>query len=299
MAPDGGGKTRKVPLYCNQCVVGPDLFMVEVEDGIAKSIQPNFNVKEHPAEGRVCVKAYGLIQKTYNPNRITRPMKRTNPRKGRNEDPGWTPISWDEALDTIAKRMRVMRAGGLFDEEGYPKLAVTFGGGGTPTRYMGAFPAFLSAWGKADMGFGSGQGAKCYHSEHLYGELWHRAFTVIIDSGNCDYLINFGHNHDAAGGVTGVWRQANARSRGLKRIQVEPHMSITGASSAEWVPIKPKSDPAFIFGLIHRILHEREWMNICDIPFLRDETNSPYLVGPNGYYLRDRDSGKQLKSWKT
>ncbi len=294
MAPDGGSKTRKVPLYCNQCVVGPDLFMVEVEDGIAKSIQPNFNVKEHPAEGRVCVKAYGLIQKTYNPNRITRPMKRTNPRKGRNEDPGWTPISWDEALDTIAKRMRVMRAGGLFDEEGYPKLAVTFGGGGTPTRYMGAFPAFLSAWGKADMGFGSGQGAKCYHSEHLYGELWHRAFTVIIDSGNCDYLINFGHNHDAAGGVTGVWRQANARSRGLKRIQVEPHMSITGASSAEWVPIKPKSDPAFIFGLIHRILHEREWMNICDIPFLRDETNSPYLVGPNGYYLRDRDNGKPL-----
>ena len=39
---------------------------------------------EHPAGGRVCVKAYGLIQKTYNPDRIKSPMKRTNPNKGRN-----------------------------------------------------------------------------------------------------------------------------------------------------------------------------------------------------------------------
>ena len=105
-------------------------------------------------------------------------------------------------------------------------------------------------------------------------------------------MINFGHNNDAAGGVTGVWRQADARSRGMKRIQVEPHMSVTGATSAEWVPIKPKTDPAFLFALIHRILHERDWMDICDIPFLRGETNSPYLVGPHGYYLRDRESGK-------
>ena len=37
---------------------------------------PNFDAGEHPAEGRVCVKAYGLIEKTYNPNRIARPMKR-------------------------------------------------------------------------------------------------------------------------------------------------------------------------------------------------------------------------------
>ncbi len=42
MALDGGGKTRKVPLYCNQCVVGPDLFMVEVEDGIAIPPAPNW-----------------------------------------------------------------------------------------------------------------------------------------------------------------------------------------------------------------------------------------------------------------
>ncbi len=100
-APTAAGTKKEVPLYCNQCVCGPDLFKVEVENGIAVRIKPNFDIgAAHPAYGRVCVKAYGLIQKTYNPNRITRPMKRTNPLKGREHDPGFVPISWDEALDS-------------------------------------------------------------------------------------------------------------------------------------------------------------------------------------------------------
>ncbi|MBT6094462.1 MAG: molybdopterin-dependent oxidoreductase [Rhodospirillaceae bacterium] len=291
----GGGGRRKVPVYCNQCVCGPDLFKVEVEDGVARAIEPNFDVADqHPGQGRVCVKAFGLIQKTYNPNRILRPMKRSNPQKGREHDPGFVEISWDEALEMVASKLRGIRAAGMRDEEGYPKVAVTFGGGGTPTRYMGAFPAFLSAWGVADFGFGSGQGAKCYHSEHLYGEFWHRAFTVVVDSQNCDYILNFGNNQEASSGVCGVWRQADARARGMKRIQIEPHMSVTGALSAEWVPIKPKTDPAFLFALIHRVLCERDWRDICDIPFLGHETNSPYLVGPQGYFLRDSETRKPL-----
>ena len=287
--------TKKVPIYCNQCVCGPDLFKVEVKDGIALRIEPNLDIGEaHPAQGRVCVKAYGLVQKTYNPNRITRPMKRTNPNKGREHDPGFVPVSWDEALDIVAAKMNQIRAQGLTDEEGYPRLAASFGGGGTPTRYMGSFPAFLSAWGAVDLGFGSGQGAKCYHSEHLYGEFWHRAFTVTVDSPNCDYIINCGNNQEASAGVTGVWRQADARARGLKRVQVEPHLSVTGAVSAEWVPIRPKTDAAFLYAVMHRILHERDWRALCDLRFLAEDTNSPYLVGPNGYFLRDLATSKPL-----
>ena len=286
---------KMVPIYCNQCVCGPDLFKVEVKDGVALRIEPNLDIGDaHPAQGRICVKAYGLVQKTYNPNRITRPMKRTNPKKGRDHDPGFVPISWDEALDIVAAKMNEIRAKGLTDEEGYPRLAASFGGGGTPTRYMGSFPAFLSAWGPMDLGFGSGQGAKCYHSEHLYGELWHRAFTVAVDSPNCDYIINCGNNQEASSGVTGVWRQADARVRGLKRVQIEPHLSVTGALSAEWVPIRPKTDAAFLYGVIHRILHERDWRTVCDVRFLAEDTNSPYLVGPNGYFLRDPATSKPL-----
>ncbi|MDP6926070.1 MAG: molybdopterin-dependent oxidoreductase, partial [Rhodospirillales bacterium] len=271
------------------------MLTVEVEEGVATRIESNYELAGiHPGDGRVCVKAYGLIQKTYNPNRIKQPMKRTNPKKGRGEDPGFAPISWEEALDIVGEKLRAIRAKGVRDETGVPRLAASFGGGGTPIRYMGTLPAFLAAWGPADLGFGSGQGVKCYHSEHLYGELWHRAFIVAPDTPYVRYVINCGNNVEAAGGVAGVKRHADARVRGQKRVQVEPHLSVTGAVSAEWVPIKPKTDAAFLFGLIHRIIIERDWQDVCDVPFLKDMSNSPYLVGPEGYYLRDPASEKPL-----
>ena len=278
---------KHVPTYCYQCVAGPDLLTVKVRDGAAVEVEPNFAAAcVHPGGGKVCVKAYGLVQKTYHPGRVLHPMKRTNPRKGRDEDPGFVPISWDEAFDTIAQKLLAIRARGLADESGYPRVAASFGGGGTPQSYMGTFPAFLGAWGPVDMGFGSGQGVKCTHSEHLYGEFWHRAFTVSPDTPLAEYVISCGANTEASGGVVGVWRHADARIRGMKRVQVEPHLSVTGACSAEWVPIKPKTDAAFLYALIHVLLLEQPRERL-DVDFLLRHTASPYLVGPNGFYLRD------------
>ncbi|MBX3704884.1 MAG: molybdopterin-dependent oxidoreductase, partial [Steroidobacteraceae bacterium] len=285
---------KRVPTYCYQCVAGPDLLTVKVEDGVAVEVEPNFCAEKiHPGGGKVCVKAYGLVQKTYNPNRVLSPMKRTNPKKGRDEDPGFVPISWDEAFDLIGERLTKLREEGLLDASGYPRLAASFGGGGTPQFYMGTFPAFLAAWGAVDMGFGSGQGVKCDHSEHLYGEFWHRAFIVAADTPTTRYLISCGSNIEASGGVVGVWRHSNARIRGMKRVQVEPHLSVTGACSAQWVPIKPKTDPAFLYALMHVMLHEMPRERL-DLPHLKRLTGSPYLVGPNGYYLRDRATKKPL-----
>ncbi|HXY05834.1 MAG TPA: molybdopterin-dependent oxidoreductase [Burkholderiaceae bacterium] len=267
---------------------------VTVQDGVATDIEPNFDAQDvHPARGRVCVKAYGLVQKTYNPNRVHTPMKRTNPRKGREQDPGFLPISWDEALDIVATKLNTIRAKGLLDEAGLPRVAVSFGHGGTPANYMGTFPAFLSAWGPIDYSFGSGQGVKCVHSEHLYGEFWHRAFTVSADTPNARYVIAVGANVEVTGGPCAVIRHADARLRGYKRVQVEPHLTVTGACSAEWVPIRPKTDPAFLFALIHVLLHEHG-VSKLDVEFLRDRTSSPYLVGPDGLYLRDPDTEQPL-----
>ncbi|MBI4365584.1 MAG: molybdopterin-dependent oxidoreductase, partial [Deltaproteobacteria bacterium] len=285
---------RTVSTYCYQCVAGPDLLKVRVEDDVATEVTPNFDAATiHPGGGKACVKAFGLVQKAYNPNRILYPMKRTNPKKGRNEDPGFVRISWDEALSLVADKLNAVRAAGLTDETGYPRVAASFGGGGTPTAYMGTLPAFLSAWGPVDMSFGSGQGVKCYHSEHLYGELWHRGFTVSPDTPLCEYLVSFGANVEASGGVCGVKRHADARNRGMKRVQIEPHLSVTGACSAEWIPIKPKTDSAFLFAMIHVFLH-RHPRDRLDISFLKHRTSSPYLVGPNGLFLRDASTRKPL-----
>lgn len=284
-----------MPVYCSQCVAGPDLIYVEVEDGVAQRVVPNFDFHdEHPAKGRVCVKAFGLIQKMYNPNRIKAPMKRTNPNKGIDEDPGWVEISWDEALEMVAEKLRGIREKGLVDEHGNPRLALTLGQGGVAPGYMGTFPGFMAAWGTLDQSIGAGQGVKCYHSEHLYGEYWHRAFIVVPDTPLCKYLISLGNNGMASAGVTGVWRHAEAKSEGLYRVQVEPHLSVSAAFADQWVPIKPKTDPAFLFALVHAILHEHDWREVCDVPFLRDRTGSPYLVAPNGYFLRDPATEKPL-----
>ena len=98
--------------------------------------------------------------------------------------------------------------------------------------------------------------------------------------------LSFGYNGDASGGVTGVFRHAEARARGLRWVQLEPHLSVTGAGADEWVPIRPKTDAAVLFALLHVVLREHDWRAVCDVPFLERMTSSPYLVGPGGYYLR-------------
>src|SRR5690606_12631661 len=106
--------SRRVPTYCYQCVAGPDLLTVKVADGVATEVEPNFAAAAvHPGGGKVCVKAYGLVQKAYHPDRVLRPMKRTNPKKGRDEDPGFVPISWDEALSLIAGKLNAIKEKGL------------------------------------------------------------------------------------------------------------------------------------------------------------------------------------------
>jgi phenylacetyl-CoA:acceptor oxidoreductase len=284
--------------YCNACVCGPDVMQVEVVGGLATRVQPNFDLRgEAPADGKVCVKPYGQIQKLYDPNRILKPMKRTNPRKGREEDPGWTEITWDEALELVAGRLNDIRARGLLDEQGNPRVALTTGSASTAFRYMGTFLSFLDAWGPIDKSLGAGGTAKCNHSEHIYGELWHRAYMTTMDAPNCDYVLAFGKNINASGGVTGVRRHADALSRGTKKIQFEPQLSVTGAKATEWVPIRPNTDSAALYAMLHVLLYEHA-VDELDLHFLKFLTSSPYLIGPNGFYVRDIETGKPL-IWDT
>ena len=115
---------QRLPTYCDQCYNGSDLLNAVVEDGIVHSLEPNANCATiSPGKGKICVKAYGLIQKLYNPDRIQTPLIRTNPRKGRDEDPGWIAISWDEALELLAGKMRRIRERGVpFDPWRNPHL---------------------------------------------------------------------------------------------------------------------------------------------------------------------------------
>ncbi|MEM3072424.1 MAG: molybdopterin-dependent oxidoreductase [Candidatus Bathyarchaeia archaeon] len=287
-----------IPTYCYQCYNGPDPILVKVEDGFAVGVEPNYALaSKHHSGGRVCSNAYGLIEKLYNPHRVKTPLLRTNPNKGGNEDPGWKEISWGEALDILADRFRKVKEKGGVDENGYPRMALTLGAAGTPEGHFGLLPTFLSTmfrWvGPMDLTIGTGQGVKCYHSEHVYGEFWHRAFMVVADLPRTRYLISFGHNDVGSDGVT-AWRLAQAKEDGLKIVKVEPHLSASAAFADKVVFIKPKTDAMFLFSMIHVILHENNWREVCDLEFLKKITNSPYLIGPNGYYIRDVETRKPL-----
>ena len=61
----------------------------------------------HPTGNALCVKGKAAPEITFHPDRLLHPLRRTSP-KG-SADPGWQRISWDEALDTVADRLR--RAG--------------------------------------------------------------------------------------------------------------------------------------------------------------------------------------------
>ena len=110
----------------------------------------------------------------------------------------------------------------------------------------------------------------------------------------CNFSISCRNNVDASSGVAIVWREAHARIRGLRRIQVKPHLLVSGAWAVEWVPIKPKTDAAFLFELINHILCARDWQDVCDVLYLRNYTNSPYSIAPNGYFLHDPQTGDPL-----
>jgi phenylacetyl-CoA:acceptor oxidoreductase len=87
---------------------------------------------------------------------------------------------------------------------------------------------------------------------------------------------------------------ADAMARGMKQVHVCPAMNQTSAIADEWIPIKVKTDAAFILAMVNVILHEMDWRKACDITFLKRMTNSPYLIGPHGYYVRDPDTNKPL-----
>jgi molybdopterin-containing oxidoreductase family molybdopterin binding subunit len=83
---------------------------------------------------------------------------------------------------------------------------------------------------------------------------------------------------------------AAARARGMKLVVVDPVLSHAASLADEWVPIRPGTDSALALALM------REWVaaGTYDRDFLRRYTNAPYLLGPDGRYARDPESGKPL-----
>lgn len=273
-----------IPTVCHVCNRGPDAIMVRRVNGVVVAVEGNPAWGSlAPNNGKCCVKARCVIQKLYTPHRIKRPLKRTNPKKGINEDPGFVEIDWDEALDLVADKLRSVLTGD-------PKR-LNFADGDAQSHTLGSVPvrAFREAFGSGKA-FGSGGGIWCTQGEHMFGNMWHAAYTCEPDLSHCNYLLLFGRNPMASGGAPENVQYAEARARGMRMIVFDAMLSTSAAKADEWIPIHPGTDNAVLLSLINVTLNE---IQAWDEGFLKEMTTSPYLVGEDGYFVRDA-SGKPL-----
>ena len=79
-------------------------------------------------------------------------------------------------------------------------------------------------------------------------------------------------------------RMADARIKGTKVVVVDPICNPAAAKADEWLPIRPGTDGALALAIINVLLNE---LGIYDAKYLKKHTNGPYLIKPDGHYLRD------------
>jgi anaerobic selenocysteine-containing dehydrogenase len=238
--------------------------------------------------GGICAKGEAMIQALYDPNRYNYPLRRTNPKKGIFEEPKWERISWDEALDEIAKRLKKIR------EENPHKLlhGGTPGPGSGPDLPLG-FGVFGAVFGTKNWYVG-GAGLHCGSGSHMGAGLYHASWSIVPDFKYCNYAIQMGSNKGTGSGHSMGFNMrlaADARSRGMKNVVFDPICNFGGGKATEWVPILPGTDGLVALAMVNILLNE---LNVYDAEFIKMKTNGPYLIGPNEQYVRDKETNKPL-----
>src|SRR5262245_49315987 len=96
----GHRPVERIPSYCALCISRCGATAV-VEDGRFVALEPD---PSHPTGKALCAKDKAAPELVYHSDRLLYPMKRTRP-KG-DPDPGWQRISWEEALNLTAAKLR-------------------------------------------------------------------------------------------------------------------------------------------------------------------------------------------------
>jgi formate dehydrogenase len=165
--------------YCRLCEAQCGL-VAEVADGQIVKVGPD---RMHPAsQGHLCVKGPAMASITHDPDRVLTPLRRTG-------EPGcFEPVSWDEALDDIAARLR-----GVMSRPG-DEVALYKGNPASFATLHSAYgAAFLKALGgtKSFSSISIDTGAKNVAQHLVYGGPADWTFPDLED---CDFLVMIGAN---------------------------------------------------------------------------------------------------------
>ncbi|MBP6852425.1 MAG: molybdopterin-dependent oxidoreductase, partial [Rhodoferax sp.] len=223
-------------------------FITTVEDGVATRVQGN---PAHPhTDGALCTKVSRYTQRTYHPERILQPLKRSGP-KGSGQ---FTPVSWESALADIAGRLQAIARRG-------PDAAQAI----LPYSYAGT------------MGLVQG--------ESIAGRFFNQLGASLLDRTICASAAAEGLTQ-TIGGKLGMqvqffaesrliliwgsnsiasnlhfWRHAQeAKRRGARLICIDPRRSETADKCHEHIAPLPGTDAALAFGIMHELVRH-DWLD--------------------------------------
>jgi len=223
-------------------------------------------------QGTLCPKGMGQIQAIYDPNRVKTPLVRTNDKGVTGE---WREASWDEALTLVGDKIKEENEAGRtwIWQKGRSKAknfydnAFVHASGGLKLHHG----AFCSDAGYRAMEYTTG----------LHG-------VMHPDFRHTKYLLSFGWDVTNGGGnkyCQITWHQELLEARemnALKLVQLDPSRRVAGPFADEWLPIRPGTDMAFFLALANVLIDE----GFLDEPYLTKFTNAPFLVQPDGYFLK-------------
>lgn len=230
MATDAAIRTERTS-FCRLC----EAFcgtVIAVEDGRPVKLSPDRN-NPH-TQGHICVKGAAIVDIANDPDRVLRPLKRVG-------GPGeFIEVSWDEALDDIAARLKA-----IIDADGPEAVATYFGNPGAfSTDTFMSSQWFLQRIGSTKFYAAGSQDSTSRHlaSWILYGVAFRNA---IPDLPNCDLLIITGANPLVShGGLLTAPRMRHDLDAIAERgrvIVIDPRRTET-AKRYEHVAIQPDAD---------------------------------------------------------
>jgi anaerobic selenocysteine-containing dehydrogenase/Fe-S-cluster-containing dehydrogenase component len=244
---------RAVPGGCNICF---NCCTTKFHFRGERLVRITGNDEDPVLQGRVCPKSQLTLQLYHSEHRLLYPQKRVGARgEGRFER-----ISWDQALDEIAGRMRAVR-----DAHGPEALALFIGTRTGILDYLGYTRLFAQMWGTPNK---DGTDPFCASSKNVAFEITQgrigagNSYTPG-DLGSAQLYLYIGDNQAETRpvyfGMVNDWRLRN----GAKMVVADPRLTATAAKADRWLAIRPGTDMALGLALAQHILardlHDRKF----------------------------------------
>ncbi len=241
-SPTTNKERQAIPTACWQCVTR-DAMIGYVEDGRLVKLEG------HPDSirtmGKLCAKGQAGVNQVYFPDRILHPMKRV----GKRGEHKWKRISWDEALDTVAGKLKELR------DAGTPELFM-YQYGRHKASQAATMYDFMAAYGTKTIGNHTSvcEAAKWVGQESLWGGMYDN-----WDYDKTDFVVIFGSNQfeTHTNHIPTSQRLIRAKvDRGVPIYTFDVRLSNTAAMSTEWVPINVGMDGLVMLAMANVIMNE-------------------------------------------